>query len=170
MPSPTDRTWPTSATSASLPKLAICCFRIAEISAARISISVPLPDAFHCQLQAPQPALQRAIDHARTDLDDHPAQQAWIDAQIGGNASPERAAQLLAEGVLLCLVQRLRGGHFGGYLAAPLGELIEIGLDHRRHREQPPITGDHPKEIAGQIRQSGALAERGDRFRLILAR
>src|SRR6266851_3725245 len=39
MPSPTDRTCPTSATSASLPKPAICCLRIAEISAARISIS-----------------------------------------------------------------------------------------------------------------------------------
>ena len=39
MPSPTDSTWPTSATSASVSKPAICCFRIAEISAARISIS-----------------------------------------------------------------------------------------------------------------------------------
>src|SRR5277367_2170194 len=40
MPSPTDSTCPTSATSASLPKPAISCFRIAEISAARISIVI----------------------------------------------------------------------------------------------------------------------------------
>ena len=39
IPSPTDSTRPTSAISASLPKLAICSLRIAEISAARISIT-----------------------------------------------------------------------------------------------------------------------------------
>ncbi len=37
-PSPTESTCPTSATSASVPKLAISFFRMAEISAARISI------------------------------------------------------------------------------------------------------------------------------------
>ena len=42
MPSPTDSTWPTSETSASWPKFLICSFRMAEISAARISISGPL--------------------------------------------------------------------------------------------------------------------------------
>src|SRR5437868_3381344 len=41
MPSPIDNTVPTSATSASLPKPAICCLRIAEISAARISMKTP---------------------------------------------------------------------------------------------------------------------------------
>ena len=39
IPSPTESTRPTSAISASLPKLAICSLRIAEISAARISIT-----------------------------------------------------------------------------------------------------------------------------------
>src|SRR5882757_4743790 len=158
MPSPTDKTWPTSATSASLPKLAICCFRIAEISAARISISVPLPDAFHRQLQALQLALQRAIDHPRADLDDHPAEQAWIDAEIDRDASPDRTAQLLAERILLRLVQRLRRGHLGSDLAAPLGQLIQIRLDHRWYREEPPVAGHHPEKIAGQFRQPGAFA------------
>src|SRR5258705_12177235 len=156
MPSPTDRPWPTSATSASLPKLAICCFRIAEISAARISISVPLPDAFHRQLQALQPALQRAIDHPRADLDDHAAQQARIDPQIDRDAPADRAAQLLAEGILLCLVQRLRRRHLSGDLAAPLGELVQIRFDHRRDCEEPPVARHHPEEMAGLIRQPRA--------------
>jgi hypothetical protein len=45
MPSPTDSTCPTSATSASVPKLAISCFRMEEISAGLISInrSLSLP-------------------------------------------------------------------------------------------------------------------------------
>ena len=42
MPSPTDSTWPTSETSASSPKLAICDLRMAEISAARISMDLTL--------------------------------------------------------------------------------------------------------------------------------
>src|SRR5262245_46926286 len=42
MPSPIDSTWPNSANSASLPNWAISCMRIAEISAARISIKPSL--------------------------------------------------------------------------------------------------------------------------------
>ena len=42
MPSPTDSTWPTSETSASWPKFAICDLRMAEISAARISMGLTL--------------------------------------------------------------------------------------------------------------------------------
>ncbi len=38
MPSPTDRTWPTSETSASSPKPSIWDLRMAEISAARMSM------------------------------------------------------------------------------------------------------------------------------------
>src|SRR6478736_6928003 len=100
MPSPTDSTWPTSATSASLPKLAICCFRIAEISAARISMSVPLANAFHCQLQAVQPAFQRTVDHPRPDLDNHATEKARIDPQIDRDPPSDGAAQLLAQCVL----------------------------------------------------------------------
>ena len=43
IPSPTDRTWPVSATLASVSKAAICFFRISEISAGRISIFRRLP-------------------------------------------------------------------------------------------------------------------------------
>src|SRR5918911_2761795 len=140
MPSPTDRTWPTSATSASLPKLAICCFRIAEISAARISISVPLPNALHRQLQAMQAALQRTVDHARADLDDHAPQKAGIDLEVDRDAAPDRAAQLLAERVLLRIIEGMGRCDLGGHLAAPLGQLIEISIDHRRHREEPAVS------------------------------
>ena len=42
IPSPTDNTCPTSETSASWPKFLIWSLRIAEISAARMSISLPL--------------------------------------------------------------------------------------------------------------------------------
>src|SRR5260370_5379473 len=149
MPSPTDNTWPTSATSASLPKLAICCFRIAEISAARISISIPLPDRLHRQLQPVQPALQRAVDHPRADLDDHAAEEARIDPQIDRNPPPDRAAQLLGERILLALAQRLRRRDLGRDLAAPLGQLLEKRLDHCRRRAEPPVAGDDAEAIAG---------------------
>src|ERR1700721_1662210 len=123
MPSPTDSTCPTSATSASLPKLAICCFRMAEISAARISISVPLiwPSAntLHAQLQALQLTLQRSVDHARADLDDHAAEQAGIDPDLDRHAAADNAAKLLAQIILLCFRERLRRRDLRGDLAAP---------------------------------------------------
>src|SRR5438132_755942 len=55
MPSPIDSTWPTSATSASLPKWAISCLRIAEISAARISIKTSLTLCLNSPLPRPSP-------------------------------------------------------------------------------------------------------------------
>src|ERR1051325_170944 len=170
MPSPTDSTWPTSATSASLPKLAICCFRIAEISAARISISVPLANAFHRQLQAMQPPLQRRVGPARAALPDHAAQQAGVDLEGDRDPPTDGPAQLLAQCVLLRLAKRLRRRDLGGHLAAPFGELVEIALDHRRCREEPPI-GRHDREkVACQLRQPRPLGERGNRLRLVLAR
>src|ERR1700742_2048429 len=129
MPSPTDRTWPTSATSASVPKLAICCLRMAEISAARISM---LRDPLHGELQALQLAAERRINHARAQLDDKTAEQARIDPCFNGDFAADGAPQPLVERLLLRVVERLRRDHFCRYLAAARGEFGEIGLDHCR--------------------------------------
>src|SRR5579885_1232058 len=136
MPSPTDSTWPTSAISASVPKFAICCFRIAEISAARISI---LLNPLHRQLQAMQLALQRRIDHARANLDDEAAQQARVDLDIDGDLAADRLAQLLVDRLALRRRQILRRDHMGGDLAALLGEAVQIALDHLRQREEAAV-------------------------------
>src|SRR5260370_37486412 len=92
MPSPIDSTWPTSATSASLPKLAICCLRIAEISAGRISMNTPSGDILHRELQPLQLAFDRAVDHARADFDDHTADQPRLDAPIDRNSASDATA------------------------------------------------------------------------------
>src|ERR1700722_16726091 len=99
MPSPTESTWPTSATSASVPNPAICCFRMAEISAARISI---LPDPLHGELQALQLAAERRIDHARPQLDDQAAEQARIDPGFNCDLAAHSAPQPLVERLPLC--------------------------------------------------------------------
>src|ERR1700744_6180630 len=87
MPSPTDRTWPTSLTCASAPKFWISRFRIAEISAGWISISV----TSHGGAKPVELCAQRRIDHARSHLHDETAEkfridfhfQARIAAQLG---------------------------------------------------------------------------------------
>src|SRR6478735_8857427 len=95
MPSPTLRTWPTSATSASVPKLAICCLRIAEISAGRISIKTLSGNALHREQQPLQLALNRSVDHARAEFDDKTADQTRVDANVDRNPTADAAAQLL---------------------------------------------------------------------------
>src|SRR5581483_2527611 len=94
MPSPTESTCPTSATSASVPKSAICCFRIAEISAARISI---LRNPLHGELQALQLAAERRVNHARAQFDDEAAEQARIDPCFNGDFAADGASQPLIE-------------------------------------------------------------------------
>src|SRR5687767_2426096 len=72
MPSPTDSTRPTSATSPSRPKFLIWSRSIAETSAAWIAM---LPDLFHHALELAELRADRGVDHARAEPDDEPADQ-----------------------------------------------------------------------------------------------
>src|SRR5580704_4471779 len=139
MPSPIDSTCPTSATSASVPKLAICCLRIAEISAARISIKTPSGNALHRQLQPLQLALNRSVDHARAEFDDEAADQPRVDANIDRHPAADAAAQLLVQRRELRFAQRLCREHFSGDFAAPRGKFGEKSLDHRRDGKEAPV-------------------------------
>ena len=60
------------------------------------------------------------------------------------------AAQLLGQRRAPRFVERLRDSDLCGDLAAALGELPQIRLDHLRHREQPAVARDHAEEIARQ--------------------
>src|SRR6185312_3399525 len=85
MPSPTDRTWPTSLTCASAPKFWISRFRIAEISAGWISILV----SSHGGADAGQFGAKGRIDHARAHLDDQTAKQSGIDMRVQARLAAE---------------------------------------------------------------------------------
>src|SRR5690348_14983754 len=145
MPSPTESTCPTSATSASVPKSAICCFRMAEISAARISI---LPDPLHGELQALQLAAERRIDHARAQLDDQAAEQARIDPGFNSDFAADGAAQPLVERLALRVAERLCRDDLRRDLAAPRSELGKERLNHLRQHEEPPVLGEEAENIA----------------------
>ena len=71
MPSPTERTEPTSLTSASVPKLAIWSLMTLEISAARISMHL----ALHRLREGIQTGADRAINALRSNCYDEAAQK-----------------------------------------------------------------------------------------------
>ena len=77
---------------------------------------------------------------------------------------------MLAQCIELRFRQRLRRDNIGGNLAAPLGEPGKKGVDHRRHRKQPPIAGDDREKIAHQRRQFSALRQSRHRAALLAAR
>src|SRR5215213_807505 len=114
MPSPTDSTVPTSDTSASVPKLAIWSRMTLEISAARMSIfslsSKPVrASAFHCLGEGVQFGADGAVDHLRSDLDDQPAQDGGIDAQINRHVAADAALEIRFQGFDLPVVERMGG-------------------------------------------------------------
>src|SRR5215469_11059542 len=136
MPSPIDNTVPTSATSASAPKLAIWALRIAEISAGRISMRTPSGNILHRELQSLQLAADRCVDHARAELDDDAANQRRVNLHVDRYSAAGASAQLLVQRFVLSFAQGLRHGDLCGYFAAPRSQLDEKGLDHRRDCEQ----------------------------------
>src|ERR1700739_1958879 len=117
MPSPTDSTWPMSETSASSPKLAICDFRIAEISAARMSMVLR---SLQGELQSVELGLQRGVEETRPDLDLDAAE----DRRVDGGGDLGLLAQGLGERLLhadeLAGGQLHGAGHLGGDHAAVL--------------------------------------------------
>src|SRR5690242_606132 len=160
MPSPTESTWPTSATSASVPKSAICCFKMAEISAARISMT---SNPLHRKLQARELAFERCIHHARADLDHEPADQARIDPEIDRDLAADGLAELRVDRLGLCGRQRLRRRHLGRDLAAPRRELPQITRDHARQHEEPAVAGGDTEKILGEGGEARPVREGGDR-------
>src|ERR1700761_4226105 len=109
MPSPTDSTCPTSETSASWPKLAIWVFRMAEISAARMSMALR---SLEGELEGIELRLQRSIVKARAHADLEAAENGGVDAGFDFGV----AAQAGAQGGLQALGLGGRQGDGGGDL------------------------------------------------------
>src|SRR5215469_4047027 len=170
MPSPIDKTVPTSATSASVPKFAICCLIISEISAGRISMKTPSSDTLHRQLQALQLAFDRRIHHARPDFDNHTANEPWVDTQIDRDAAADAVAQLLVQRRQLHLAQRPRRDYLRVDFAAAPRELLQKRFDDCGDHKQPSVSRNDPEKIAHHLRQSRVLSERPDSLGLIVAR
>src|SRR6516164_9788746 len=130
MPSPTDSTWPTSETSASWPKFLICSLRMAEISAARISI---LSSLFHRVLDGIEFGAERGIDHAAPELDHKPADDRRIDFDFDVDLLAAHGLERIAQGGDVIVLDLFRHGDFGGRLAPVLGDQIAIGAHHLAH-------------------------------------
>src|SRR6201996_6563166 len=115
MPSPTDRTWPTSETSASWPNPAICDLRIAEISAARMSIGLR---SLEGELEGIELGAQGRVEQTRPHADLEAAEDGGVHS--GGDLGV--LAQRLGQGGLEALGLgggKLDGrGHLGGDHAA----------------------------------------------------
>src|SRR4051794_29490022 len=131
MPSPTDSTEPTSETSASSPKLAICDFRMAEISAARMSIFLR---SLQGELQGIELRAERSVEQSGADPNLDAAEDGGIDAGLDLGVLAERLAQRLGDALRLGRAQRDGGGDLGLHFAAGVGrQLLEAG-DHRGQR------------------------------------
>src|SRR3984957_13161490 len=111
MPSPTDNTWPVSATLASVANAAICFFRISEISAGRISIS---GGSLHGVLQALQARLETGVVEAGADAHDEAAEQIGLHCFEDVDVAVARLDQPGAQLLTLHVVQRMSGRDVGG--------------------------------------------------------
>src|SRR5262249_12863816 len=121
MPSPTESTRPISETFASEPKPLICSLRIAEISAARTSITYS-SGGFQGETQSVQLGFDGSIELARRHRDHAPAHQAVIRRGFSFHFRAERFADSVDDGFLLALAQRAGGDDFNLAGAAVAGD------------------------------------------------
>src|SRR4029453_7937870 len=126
MPSPTDSTEPTSETSASSPKLAIWDLRMAEISAARISMDLR---SLQGELQGIELRLERSVEQTGTDLHLDPAEDGGVDAGRDFGILAERLAERRGDALGLGGGKGDSGGHLCGDRAARGGRQLREGED-----------------------------------------
>src|ERR1700752_578693 len=131
MPSPTDSTEPTSETSASSPKLAICDLRMAEISAARMSIVLR---SLQGELQGIELRTERSVEQSGADPHLDAAEDGGIDAGFYLGVLAARRAQGRGDALVLGGGQGKGGGPLGVDLAAGVGGEPFEGRDHRAQR------------------------------------
>src|SRR5271165_1544182 len=151
IPSPTDRTWPVSATLASVSNAAICFFRISEISAGRISIS---RGSLHGVLQTLQPRFQTGVVQAGADPDDQAAKQIGFDPLIDIDAAIAGLDQAGAKLLALHIIQRVRRGDIRSDDAAPFRHQSGEGVDDVAQRLQAPVDRDHTDEVANFLAET----------------
>ena len=153
MPSPTDSTRPTSATSASVPKLAICSLRMAEISAARISIRQPLSSPARAGA-----AWFEARRRSCASRPARPARRAGSDRPLVASFTVCPTAALSWRSTLAsCSADKRHGrDHLGADLAPVLGQHGVVGLDHLRQANRRRLCASSPRNC----RVSGAKPAR----------
>ena len=134
--------------------LAICCFRMAEISAARISIirSLSWRAASFCSFDFSELSIMRL-----PTLTIRPPSRLAIDLQIDRDLAADGALQRLGDGRGLGVAQRHRRGDGGCHLAAAARQLAEIGVDHIGESEEAAVLGDQRHEAADEIADPGLL-------------
>src|ERR1700722_9454679 len=157
MPSPTDNTWPVSATLASVSNAAICFFKISEISAGRISIS---GGSLHRVLQALQPGFQTGVVKTGADPDDQAAEQIRLDLLQYIDVAVARFDQAGAQLLPLQIVQRLRRQHMRGNDASAIGDQRGKRGHDLRQRAQPAVARDDAHEIADRFAEALLLQHR----------
>src|SRR5215469_12769795 len=142
MPSPTDRTWPTSLTSASAPKFWISRFRIAEISAGWMFMFSFLRSDFasasaHRVADAVQFRAKRRVDHARADFDDEAAEERRIDLRLEAWITSELGFDRSLEFGNFAVGKRARRRDLRIDLAADLRKLCVESANNVGERKQP---------------------------------
>src|SRR4029079_10708620 len=127
MPSPTERMRPTSETLASAPKPLICSFRIAEISAARTSMSfLPRLCGFERELQRVELGFDGGVELARSHAYDETADEAVIDRRLAFDLRPERLGQRFKNSGLFGDAKRRGGDDFGAPGPALTGDQVAV--------------------------------------------
>src|SRR5208282_4866195 len=164
MPSPTDSTWPTSETSASWPKFLICSLRMAEISAARISI---LSSLFHRVPDRIELGAQRGVDHAAAELDHEPADDGGIDLDSEVDVLAADRLERSPQRIEMVVFELFCHGDLGRRLAFVLGHEFTVALDHVARREQPAVRRHQLEESRGKAADSGPVEHRRERLQLL---
>src|SRR6185503_9767745 len=144
MPSPTERTVPTSETCASASKFAIWSRMTREISAARISI-VQL--AFHRRCETVEFGADRCVDLLAAQLDDDSAEDVGVDGRVDRDVAAGAGAELGLQRCELVVIERPGRDDLRGRFAAMLRREAPVGADYISELALAAVAGQNAQEV-----------------------
>src|SRR5579883_1936450 len=163
MPSPTDRTVPTSARSALTSKSSMRCLRIDVISSGRSFTWAPWLSRHERLAKSFEPAADARVDAARADLEDDPADEARVDAAGHLDRAAGRLLDLGDDRARFLVRQLERGRELDGEPPLVLGdEAVELLHDPLELSGAALLGGQQEEVPRERVGAAGDLAQRGD--------
>src|SRR6478672_5697603 len=166
MPSPTDRTVPTSETCASASKFAIWSRMTREISAARISM---IQLAFHRRCETVEFGADRGVNLLAAQLDDDSAQDSGVDSGVDGDVASGPSAKLRLERGYLLIVERAGGDDLSSRFTAMLGRQPAESTDHVAKLALAAVAGEDAQEIGRDRVKPDLRRDRGEGLARLVA-
>src|SRR5262249_27669113 len=128
----------------------------------------PSADLFHRDLHRIELRAERAVDHARAELDDETPDDRRLDLHFHLDMLLGYGRQRILDGGKMRLARLLGESYFGGNLTLVLGDQRAVGAPHVERREKSPVGSKQFEDVGSEPIDASSVKHARERACLLL--